>query len=482
MANQLDNQPYTELSEHELSELDRQISSLIGKSDGQQKLQELIAERDFRRTHGTTSEKMYFIDNEIHDIEMKLSGRFRLSNPSDRKRFYELRNRHDELLKEKTAVRFNDVKKLLTTISERVSLNVIYNKQATVANIEVGGHQLTIKGHLNALLFDGKLLYTDGDGLTLSGEFESRNAAIDYISKELIHYDVNQINSSITYSDSDFTSTQHSFNYPKVEPQKKDSPSVGTSNLNELQEELARATEALDDLRDFMPAQPTSEYLNQMQEAALRVEKLQKEINSIKGDLPLQTQMQESVSSKVEPPEKDDSLMANDYQSLENQLNKKNEELAELIAKEKNIDKKMDDYYDTYGRVFDSSFPEHKRIINQIKSVKQERDAIHSQLLEQQNEKPQKEINPIKGDLPLQAQTNTSISKFSISPLPQPINGSVAVCSATFYNTLTVNGITINNGRKGLYVKMPQKRTKQGRFLDVCHPLSAEGRQAARLE
>lgn len=92
-------------------------------------------------------------------------------------------------------------------------------------------------------------------------------------------------------------------------------------------------------------------------------------------------------------------------------------------------------------------------------------------------EKLQKEINPIKGDLPLQAQTNTSISKFSISPLPQPINGSVAVCSATFYNTLTVNGITINNGRKGLYVKMPQKRTKQGRFLDVCHPLSAEGRQ-----
>ena len=37
--------------------------------------------------------------------------------------------------------------------------------------------------------------------------------------------------------------------------------------------------------------------------------------------------------------------------------------------------------------------------------------------------------------------TNASISKFTISPLAQPINGSVAICSATFYNTLTINGI-----------------------------------------
>ena len=73
--------------------------------------------------------------------------------------------------------------------------------------------------------------------------------------------------------------------------------------------------------------------------------------------------------------------------------------------------------------------------------------------------------------------TNASISKFTISPLAQPINGSVAICSATFYNTLTINGITINEGKNGLYVKMPQKRTKQGRFIDVAHPLSADGRR-----
>lgn len=73
--------------------------------------------------------------------------------------------------------------------------------------------------------------------------------------------------------------------------------------------------------------------------------------------------------------------------------------------------------------------------------------------------------------------SNSSISKFTISPLEQPINGTVAVCSATFYNNLTVNGITINKGKNGLYVRMPQKRTKQGNYIDVAHPLSTDGRR-----
>lgn len=92
-------------------------------------------------------------------------------------------------------------------------------------------------------------------------------------------------------------------------------------------------------------------------------------------------------------------------------------------------------------------------------------------------ERLQKEIAAMSGEVNAQAVTNPSISKFTISPLPQPINGTVAVCSATFYNTLTVNGITINHGRKGLYVKMPQKRTQQGKFIDVVHPLSGDGRR-----
>lgn len=71
----------------------------------------------------------------------------------------------------------------------------------------------------------------------------------------------------------------------------------------------------------------------------------------------------------------------------------------------------------------------------------------------------------------------SSISKFTIFPLSNPINGIVAVASVTFYNTLTINGITINEGKNGLYVKMPQKRTNQGNYIDVAHPLSTDGRR-----
>ena len=92
-------------------------------------------------------------------------------------------------------------------------------------------------------------------------------------------------------------------------------------------------------------------------------------------------------------------------------------------------------------------------------------------------ERLQKEIAAMKGEADTQAVTNLSISKYTISPLQPPINGTVAVCSATFYNTLTVNGITINEGRNGLYVRMPQKRTQQGKYIDVAHPLSVDGRR-----
>lgn len=72
---------------------------------------------------------------------------------------------------------------------------------------------------------------------------------------------------------------------------------------------------------------------------------------------------------------------------------------------------------------------------------------------------------------------NSSITKFTISPLKEPKNSVVAVASATFYDTLTVYGITINKGKNGLYVKMPQKKTQKGNYIDVVHPLSPEGRK-----
>lgn len=72
---------------------------------------------------------------------------------------------------------------------------------------------------------------------------------------------------------------------------------------------------------------------------------------------------------------------------------------------------------------------------------------------------------------------NLLITKFTVSPLKEPKNSVVAVVSATFYNKLQVNGITINNGKNGLYVRMPQKKTNNGNYIDVVHPLSAESRK-----
>lgn len=79
---------------------------------------------------------------------------------------------------------------------------------------------------------------------------------------------------------------------------------------------------------------------------------------------------------------------------------------------------------------------------------------------------------------PKDISVNSAISSYTISPLSTPKNGVVAVVSATFFNALTVNSITINQSQKGnLYVRLPQKRTNQGNYIDVTHPLSSEARQ-----
>lgn len=74
---------------------------------------------------------------------------------------------------------------------------------------------------------------------------------------------------------------------------------------------------------------------------------------------------------------------------------------------------------------------------------------------------------------------NSAITKFNISPLAENNNGVLAVASATFYDTITVNSITIRQDSESgnLFVKLPQKRTQQGRYIDVTHPINAETRQ-----
>lgn len=107
--------------------------------------------------------------------------------------------------------------------------------------------------------------------------------------------------------------------------------------------------------------------------------------------------------------------------------------------------------------------------------------ALNQQIEEQLNansgqRKPAEKIP--EGNKKGSIQSNRSISQVIITPLNPSKKTVVAVCSATFYDALTVNGITINVNRNNeIYVRMPQKRTQQGRYIDVAHPLSREGRE-----
>ena len=107
--------------------------------------------------------------------------------------------------------------------------------------------------------------------------------------------------------------------------------------------------------------------------------------------------------------------------------------------------------------------------------------ALNQQIEEHLNansgQREQREKVPLKNTKD-SAQSNRAISQLIITPLNPPRNSVVGICSAPFYNALTVNGITINVNRNNeIYVRMPQKRTQQGRYIDVAHPLTREGRE-----
>lgn len=72
-----------------------------------------------------------------------------------------------------------------------------------------------------------------------------------------------------------------------------------------------------------------------------------------------------------------------------------------------------------------------------------------------------------------------SISKITIYPLKESKNGIVAMAAVTVDNTITINSITLREKQdgSGLYVKMPQKRTIDGKYIDVVHPLNSETRK-----
>ena len=52
-----------------------------------------------------------------------------------------------------------------------------------------------------------------------------------------------------------------------------------------------------------------------------------------------------------------------------------------------------------------------------------------------------------------------------------------AVVSVTFDNIFVVHDIKVIEGDKGLFIAMPSKKTADGEFRDIAHPISSEARE-----
>ncbi len=52
-----------------------------------------------------------------------------------------------------------------------------------------------------------------------------------------------------------------------------------------------------------------------------------------------------------------------------------------------------------------------------------------------------------------------------------------AVVSVTFDDEFVVHDIKVINGSKGLFVAMPSRRTAEGEFKDIAHPIKSSMRK-----
>ena len=52
-----------------------------------------------------------------------------------------------------------------------------------------------------------------------------------------------------------------------------------------------------------------------------------------------------------------------------------------------------------------------------------------------------------------------------------------AVASITIENEFVVHDIKIIDGEKGLFIAMPSRKTIEGEYRDIAHPISSETRE-----
>ena len=53
-----------------------------------------------------------------------------------------------------------------------------------------------------------------------------------------------------------------------------------------------------------------------------------------------------------------------------------------------------------------------------------------------------------------------------------------AIVSVTIDDAFVIHDVKVLNGQNGLFVAMPSRKTPNGEFRDVAHPISQEAREA----
>lgn len=56
-----------------------------------------------------------------------------------------------------------------------------------------------------------------------------------------------------------------------------------------------------------------------------------------------------------------------------------------------------------------------------------------------------------------------------------------AIVSVTFDNAFVVHDVKVVEGQNGLFVAMPSRKTPEGEFRDIAHPISAAAREVISL-
>lgn len=52
-----------------------------------------------------------------------------------------------------------------------------------------------------------------------------------------------------------------------------------------------------------------------------------------------------------------------------------------------------------------------------------------------------------------------------------------AIVSVTFDNAFVIHDVKVVEGTNGLFVAMPSRKTPEGEFRDIAHPISANARE-----